>query len=344
LALEAGEPRRLGVISVMEGCYEGAIGAQGLRGARLLGERADQILALTQDPYVAACKGIMVGFLAYHAGEYASAAHTLTETERELAALTGTYFEQAFCHCFRLISLRNRGELAVLERGYSEWLRKAQRRGDRFTEASLRFNLNLVFLARDEPNEAECELANVSWMPAHGGYHVQHWYEQQARADIALYTGRAEARLSELRHELKALERAFITRMRLHRCHALWLLARFLLASQLDGARSREAEALAKRLWREDVGYARTWSLLIRAALDHRHGRKQAALSALVRASKQARSADLPQYEQAAQYRLGQLLGELDGADLRQGARAFMLAQGVRNPARLFGVWAPGFD
>lgn len=340
LALRAGEPRRLGVISVMEACYEGAIGAQGLKAALALGERADQILALGHDPYVAACKGIMVGFLAYHAGEYASAAHTLAKTEQALAALTGTYFEQAFCHCFRLISLRNRGELGQLCIGYFEWLRRAQRRGDLFTEASLRFNLNIVFLARDEPAEAERELSRVSWMPPDGGYHVQHWYAQQARADIALYCGRIEAGLAELRQDLKALERALITRMRLHRCHALWLLARFLLARR---APTRTLDALAKRLWREEIGYARTWSLLIQAALQQQRGEPQAALRLLERVTEQARAADLPQYEHAARYRAGQLLGVDAGAEQARSALDFAARQGIANPARLFDVWAPGF-
>jgi serine/threonine protein kinase len=340
LALQAGEPRRLGVISVMEACYEGAIGAQGLKAALALGQRADQILALSHDPYVAACKGIMVGFLAYHAGEYASAARTLAETEQALAALTGTYFEQAFCHCFGLISLRNRGELGRLCAGYFEWLRRAQRRGDLFTEASLRFNLNIVFLVRDEPDEAERELSRVSWMPPDGGYHVQHWYAQQARADIALYCGRVEAGLAELRRELKALERALITRMRLHRCHALWLLARFLLARQ---APTRRLDGLAQRLWREEIGYARTWSLLIQAALQRQRGEPKAALGLLERATEQARAADLPQYEHAARYRAGQLLGVDAGAEHVQGALAFAAREGISNPARLFDVWAPGF-
>lgn len=340
LALRAGEPRRLGVISVMEACYEGAIGAQGLKAARALGERADHILTQTRDPYVAACKGIMVGFLAYHAGEYASAARTLAETEQALAALTGTYFEQAFCHCFRLISLRNRGQLAQLEAGYFEWLRRAQRRGDLFTEASLRFNLNIVFLARDEPDEADRELSRVSWMPPDGGYHVQHWYAQQARADIALYCGRVEAGLVELRRELAALERAMITRMRLHRCHALWLLARFLLARR---APTPELDALAKQLRREDIGYARTWSLLIQAALEQQRGQPTAALVSLQRAVEQAKRADLPQYEHAARYRMGRLLGTEAGADHAQSALAFAAGEGIVDPARLFDVWAPGF-
>jgi eukaryotic-like serine/threonine-protein kinase len=340
LALQAGEPRRLGVISVMEACYEGAIGAQGLKAALVLGERADRILAVSHDPYVAACKGIMVGFLAYHAGEYASAARTLAETEKALAGLTGTYFEQAFCHCFRLISLRNRGELFQLRAGYFEWLRRAQRRGDLFTEASLRFNLNIVFLARDEPDEAERELSRVNWMPPDGGYHVQHWYAQQARAEIALYCGRIETGLAELRRELKALERALITRMRLHRCHALWLLARFLLARREP---TRELDGLAKRLWREEIGYARTWSLLIQAALRQQRGQRQAALDLLQQAAEQARVADLPQYEYAARYRAGQLLGVEVGAKNVQSALAFSAREGISDPARLFDVWAPGF-
>jgi len=74
--------------------------------------------------------------------------------------------------------------------------------GDRFTEASLRFNLNAVFLARDQPELALEELSRVSWMPPEGGYHVQHWYAEQARAEHALYTGNVDVGLVRLRSAL----------------------------------------------------------------------------------------------------------------------------------------------
>ena len=58
---------------------------------------------------MAAAWRLMQGFIAYHAGEFGSAVEGLTEMEQAFRKLPGRYFEQAFCHCFRLICMRLQG-------------------------------------------------------------------------------------------------------------------------------------------------------------------------------------------------------------------------------------------
>src|SRR5262245_36386694 len=153
-----------------------------------------------------------------HTFDFAGAAERLAESIPRLQTLPESYFERAFCHCFRLICLRNRGQLRELQAGFADWVREAQRRGDRFTEASLRFNLNNVWLARDQPDEALRDLERVDWIQPQGGYHMQHWYKQHARAEIALYAGGAAQWLPEFRRVYARLSKSLIMRMRVHRC------------------------------------------------------------------------------------------------------------------------------
>ena len=162
LALDAGDPIRLGPCLAMEAGYQGSVGAKGLANGRRLVEEVKRIAEQTQNSYVGAVSRLMAGFLDYHAGAFDSAVRGLGAVEREFRQLPGTYFEQAFCHCFRLICLRNRGQLGELQRGFFEWVRDAERRGDRFTEASIRFNLNSIWLARDEPEEARRDLGRTA--------------------------------------------------------------------------------------------------------------------------------------------------------------------------------------
>jgi hypothetical protein len=289
----------------------------------------------------------MDGFLDYHAGEFRRAAQVLGEVEREFSAVPGTYFEQAFCHCFRLICLRNRGQLGELQRGFFEWVRDAERRGDRFTEASIRFNLNGIWLARDEPQEARRDLGRTSWIPPEGGYHVQHWYEQLARSEIDLYEGAGEGGLLRFRLIFAQLSRSFILRLHLHRCIARWLLGK-LIVGAAKFARDRrpllaEATKLAQQLEAEPFGFARTYSLLLRSAVAHQRGEKALAEQTLQATIRQAEEADLPQCASAARYRLGQLSGEDSGARLLGEARAWMREQEIRCPERMVEVWAPGF-
>ena len=342
LALDAGEPKRLAEVLVMESGYRGAIGASGLRAAERLLVEVAGIASRSGDPYIVAILDMMKGHLGIHAGEFARAGALLGRVLLQLRALPGTYFEQAFCHCFRLICLRNRGQLGELQAGFSDWVRDAQRRGDRFTEASLRFNLNNIWLAKDEPDEALRDLERATWINPEGGYHVQHWYEQHARAEVALYAGNGPAGLFRFREVRAQLSRSFILRLRLHRNVARWLLGRLILAS-LSAAPSRngalrEVTRIAAALWKEDEPLARCWSLLLGAAVATQREQSEHARVTLERAIQAAELADLPHCGASARLRLARLTGGESSL-----AQAWFEQQRIAKPERMLEVWAPGF-
>ncbi|HEY3665268.1 MAG TPA: protein kinase [Polyangiaceae bacterium] len=348
LALDAGEPLRLTEVLVMESGYHGSVNARGLRSAERLMAEVTRLNALTRDPHKLAAADMIQGHLDLHAGRFASAEQRLARVLQSFRRLPGTYFEQAFCHCFRLICLRNRGQLAELQAGFSDWVREAERRGDRFTQASLHFNLNNIWLARDEPEEALRDLERATWINPQGGYHVQHWYEQHARAEIALYTGQAATGLAHYRQVLEQLSRSFILRMRLHRSVARWLLGKLILSSaamrpELAPDALREVSGIARSLWREGVPFARTFSGLLSAAVETQQRQPGRARRTLEGALAQAELADLPHCAEAARWRLADL-GRGDAARAaRASAARWFAEQRIEAPERMLEVWAPGF-
>jgi hypothetical protein len=346
LALEAGEPRRLAPTLAMEAGYSASTGSRGLSRGRHLLRELRRIEDMGQDGYAGALTPMMAGFVGYHAGHFCDAASTLSRAEDILRDQVGRYFEKVFCRCFRLISLRYCGRFGELQRGFFDWVRDAERRGDRFSEAAIRFNLNGIWLARDAPDEARRDLERTQWIPPEGGYHMQHWYEQHARYEIDLYAGDAARGLAAFRPVASALARSLVLRVRLHRVHVQWLLGRLLLASPVRAAGASapgKVARIAKRLDREDVPYARTYALLLHAAVAHRRGRDALAAELLERAIGKADEYDYPHCASAARMRLGAIVGGARGEALEAQGSRWMREQGIRDPARMATLWAPGF-
>jgi hypothetical protein len=341
LALETGEPLRLGRSLTMEACYLGSTNSRGLARGRAVWAEVSRIADKTGDAYLSACATLVDAFLDYHGGAFGSAEAKFRLAEARFRRETrGTYFESGFCHWFRLVALRNRGMFGELSRGFFEWTRDAERRGDRFSEASLRLNLNAVWLARDDPHEALHDLDRAGWIPPEGGYHLQHWYEQYARSEIDIYTGDFAGGAARFRPVLTSLSRSFILRMRVHRVLAWWTLGR-LVVSAGGRAGLDEAEGLARKLAREDVAYARVFGLLLAAAVARRRGKRSTEDRALGDAIRLSESHDLPHSAAAARWRLGEIATGGRGDDLIGQAREWMQGQDIRAPERMVALWAP---
>ena len=215
-----------------------------------------------------------------------------------------------------------------------------------FSEAAIRFNLNGVWLARDAADEARRDLARTRWTPPGGGYHMQHWYEQHARFEIELYAGEARRGLAAFRPIAGRLMRSLLRGMRIHRVHVRWLHARLLLAAAEAGAGKGEvdeAARIARQLAREDVPYARTYSLLVRAGVAHQRGDDAGCVRLLEGAVQHADDSDYPHCASAARFRLGSILGGSRGSALVTRAREWATDQSIRDPERMMGIWAPGF-
>jgi hypothetical protein len=342
LALDVGEPRRLGRALVLDAWYTSVMSAGGTREGRKKVAEARRIAAETDDAYLTAVTALTDAYLDYISGEYHSAHPKFVEAETLLRRTTlGTYFELGAAVWFRHLSLRQQGLLGELSRTYFDAIRDAERRDDRFIGTSMRLNMNVVWLARDQPDEARRDLERPSWAPPEGGMHLQHWYKEYARCEVDLYCAEAEAGLSRLRPFYRELSRSLVLRIRNHRVLAHWLLGRMVLAASKEPRALDEAGEMARRLASEDMTYATIWSLLLRGAIERRRGQAARAEETLTRALELGERHHFPAGAQAARWRLGELVGGDRGRALLGSARSWMLEQQIRNPERLMALWAP---
>jgi len=85
-------------------------------------------------------------------------------------------------------------------------------------------------------------------------------------------------------------------------------------------------------------------ALLIRAGLLATRGDRSGAITRLADAEAAFRSAGMALYAESAKRRRGQLMGSPDGDDLVSQTESWMASQGIRDPARMAAMFAPGFD
>src|SRR5262249_37434072 len=145
----------------------------------------------------------------------------------------------------------------------SAYLGEAERRGDRYAASSLARMFNVVWLARDDPEEALAQIDAHGWTPPAGRFHAAHFFALAARIEGDLYAGDAGATRTRHAAEIAAGERSLLMRMPTARAAVHWLLGRLAAAEGDDGA----ARAYASRLAREEVPSAGVAASLLRASI-----------------------------------------------------------------------------
>jgi eukaryotic-like serine/threonine-protein kinase len=346
LALRAGHERHIAKFLGTEASYRAAAGPRGRRRAQPLLDEARAIGESTGDPYLRAWALGIGGSCDCHAGRFAQGVAALIEAERlfELHGASGRTWELNNGRTVLLLSLAYLGRYRELGARLETYLRDARRRGDRFVETTFARTVNEHWLALDDPDAARGELQATRWAPPAGGIpHVQHVAEALAWARLAFYGDGAAADAEAAWARLSTMERSPLMRFQLVRPACLYAMAGLWLVAPPAPARAgREATRLARRLAREEVGYARAWALLVRAALARRAGDDDGATSILREAIAACEGAEIVAHAAAARRQLGELVGGDAGAALIAEADAWMAAEGIRDPARFSRVLVPG--
>ena len=338
LALHVGERRRMGRSVAQEAMFIGSQGTKSIPRARELVTEAKALAQASGEPYLGAWASAAAGLVHYFGGEFEEAAGVLSDAEiRFRDQTTGTAWELSNVRIFRLFALRHLGRCDELGRAYDVYVRDAARRGDRYAETTMSRAFNLVWLARGDVVQAKGELARPAWAPPEGGFHIQHWYELRARIEIDLYLGQLDGIDQRLQPGMAALERSLIKRAQMVRAEAAWLLARVALARRDVGAAQRPLKILSK----EGATFVDAWAELVRAGICAAAGKREAALAPLERAIVLANDAHMRLVAETARRRRAELMQDAPGlAD----TDSVLAALGVKNPARMTALIAPGFD
>lgn len=348
-ALAAGEPHRIARALAMEVGFQAAPGAPARRRAEHIYERAVEAARLAGDPYAAALAMLQRGVVAYLNTEWKSAARLCDQAELLLLDSPGcAVWEVVTARRFALAALAFMGDLIEVSERLPAQLEEARERGNVYHTNELRTRINLYWLARDEPERAEAEIAEASATWSRRGFHLSHHSVLVARTQLHLYRGDGGGALAAVEEAWPRLESSLLLRIRAMRIESLGLYARSLLAAAETGVGERRrlltrCERLSRRIRREDLPIARPLGDLIRAGAARLGGRAEAARRILEGLAAEFESCDMSLHAHAVRRRQAGLLGGDEGDDLGRRAAAAMEELGVVDVERMTRMLAPGF-
>jgi hypothetical protein len=204
----------------------------------------------------------------------------------------------------------------------------------------------VVRLSQDASEEAQVQLRQVVERWSKQGFHVQHHNAVLAQVLIHLYQGNGVAALQHIRDRWPRYKNSLLLHVQQVRINIVLLRAQSAIAAAAaTGAKPflRAAEADARRLRREKMPWSDALVPLILAGVAGVRGEGAKAIGLLREAIDRLHAVDMEIFTQAARRRLGQLLGGEEGRLLVEESEAWMGAQGIRKPARMAVVFAPGF-
>jgi hypothetical protein len=254
-------------------------------------------------------------------------------------------FEVVSAQTMSLWSLHYLGRIGEISARLPELLKDARQRGDLYAATNLRTShTNIVWLAADEPNQAQTEIAEAmrEWSPS--GFHLPNYYELHGLAQNELYRGDAVAAWQRVERGFPLMKSAFLLELQIVRIEMHYLRARAALASAAqsgDAAKKlSQAERDARAIERESTAWGNALALLIHAAVAATRGHSDAA-DRFQTAADHLQGCSMHLHALAARYRRGQLLGGDRGNTLVREAEDAMQREAIRRPDRFVPMLAP---
>jgi hypothetical protein len=197
--------------------------------------------------------------------------------------------------------------------------------------------VNLVWLAKDDPARAELELEEEWRRWSQSCFTLQHYWGGRSRSQIDLYRGNPMAAWQRFEHTWRALERSFFLRVAHLRVHARSLRARSALSAGVASKRRdliAIALAEARQLQRDDTTWPHALAERIFGLAALASGDSEKAVARLVR-SEAMFSALGMESEVAATKRIrGGVIGGDEGASQIASADDRLRRSGVKNAPR----------
>jgi eukaryotic-like serine/threonine-protein kinase len=354
LALRAGEPTRVARALAVEGGFIGTGGEKALPRARELFDHARTMIAGADAPHPTALIMGAECVCAYQSGRFAEAIERARSAEGAFRTrCPGSAWELDTIQSFYLYALFYLGRLTELVQLTPAWLRLAQARGDLYACNQLRAGLaTSAWLVGGQVDEAYAQVDEAERNWAHWeqrGYHVQHYHQLLARANIDLYRGDAASAMARIEREWPQLAGSLLLRVSAVRIEGHTLRGRCALARAAElpaGERApllAVAERDARKVRKEVEHWARGLSALLLAGCAHLRDDRDDAIDALHTAIEHLDAAELAGHAAAARHHLGTLLGGSEGGALHTAAVSHFGAHGVADLDAWIRMLAPGF-
>ncbi|MDI1476490.1 serine/threonine-protein kinase [Polyangium sp. y55x31] len=354
-ALKLGErsrmARALGYEASVEACFRWPL-------LRWHSERllclAEDLARETGDPYDRAWALASRAACSWFAASWAASVRFCDESAALLRErCQGIAWELAMLDAFALSALAQLGRVRELGERLARSMRDAERRGDLFAMSSCRLGQpSLSWLAADRAEEYDASLRTEDVELEWRLNPTQQYHRVISVVQTCLYMGEAErawAYIEDAWPHLRGSKLLWVECIRVELCH---LRARAALAAAACGPvhalRSREARLVrtalteARRIERTALPHAAPLAALIRAAAARLGGDRDRAARALSAAVEGFARTEMALYREAARARLGALRGGAEGLALIEESRRFMAAEGIREPAAMIAMLAPG--
>ena len=352
LALRAGEPTRIARgLAVETSSAFGGVPVRRrtetlLRATRALAERV-------ADPYSLAWAVAADGITAYLEGRFSHAFEQCDRAAQQFRErCNGANWENASLVLLGSQAVFHVGAMAELSRRMPMHAQDARQRGDLYLLTNVRLGwMNSVWLAADDADRAERELAEAMTQWGSPEQQLQQYYELLARVQIDLYRGRGLEAHALIEARWRAMAQAHVFRIQTVRVFVHHLRARAALgaiaAGEVTGAAADAlaASALrdARKIEREHLRWATPLAQLIDAAVQARRGDRARAIELLTSAADDFAACDMALWSATAKRTRGVLMGDEEGRVIVATADSVCRGQGVREPARFSTMLAPGF-
>ena len=347
MALDAGDAYRIARAMAIESAARCAsprsrrYGERFSRESRALAERLG-------NPHAIALSSLANGITAMMSGQFRNAA---TLTEQAAAILrdqcVGVPWELNSAQNLAMWALLYQGELGEVSRRLPVLLAGARSSGNRFIATDLCTRGSHVWLAADEPEEAERVVIESIARWSDHGFHRQHYSAILSRIQIALYRGDAEGAWRLLGDLESILRQTYLRRvqfMRIEACNLRGRSALAMAAANPGSGRFRAvARAEARRIASERMPWSNPIALVLQGGLAYLDGEKPLAVDCLHDAADRFERADMRLHSAAARRRIGALQGDAAGRELQRQAEAWMATQQIKNPVGMTRMLTPGF-
>lgn len=348
LALEAGEPVRLGRALAVAAGNVAARGESARRRADALVRAAQQVAAQVDDPHGRALALLAGGFVHFFLGEWRGARAKLEEAEAILRTrCRAVAWELANTQAWTCNVLILSGELRDATRRVPGIVEEARSRDDSFALMHLTYPACCAHIVSDDV-DAAWRVTELAATHAGGGAFTSfHWGSFISGCSVERYRGDGRAAWERVQRTSPALDASSLSRIALVRTFSAYERGLSAIAAAAEGhdrtAALAAADDWARRLSKESVSFAPAMGHLLRAGASAVRADRKRAEGALELAIPALDAADLGYLAACARHRRGELLGGSTGAELVARSRSFFSAQGIVNPERCLQMSAPGF-
>jgi hypothetical protein len=350
-ALDAGEPVRLSRALAVDAAFLSTAGQHAAPKWAPAMARASEIAARIGTPHA---EGVIVGTeaLIHHMiGDWVPGYPKALRAREMLGQHSmGGVWDVRAADMVLLWCLTWTGRLGELQRELARYLRSADARGDLYAATSMSAGPAgaLVWLCRDDPDFARRTVREAAGRWTHTQYSNQQYWSFFAEAQADLYEGKGLAVWEGLCAHWPKMKRALVLEVQIIRQEALFFRARTALVTAaerpaLESKMLRAAASDARAIRGDGAPYSAPLADLILASVAATKGQGPTAVALLRGAVAVFDARGMQLYREAARWRLGQQVGGDEGRALVVAAERWAEGEGVKNPARMLALMAPGF-